>query len=129
GGWGGVGGGGGAGGILLFFGCGRNETPLNNRGLVVGKGHPGLKKKVHGGRRFRPPVVAYRAGASIAGAQLRLPCARQSSSRRCSNMALASQIPPPTTTTRKNSKSALAMRRPRGGSTYLACRGYSGALR
>src|SRR5262249_22700839 len=81
----------------------------------------------HGGRRFRPPVAAYRAGASIAGAQLRPPCARQSSSRRCSNMALASQIPPPTTTTRKNSKSALAMRRARAGSTYLSCPGCSGA--
>jgi hypothetical protein len=86
---------------------------------------------VHGGGRFRRHRArtssAYRAGASIAGAQLRPPCARQSSSWRCSNMALASQIPPPTTTMTKNSKSALAIRRSRAVYTYFSCRGCSGS--
>src|SRR5262249_33323087 len=115
-------------GHLLFLRSGRHEIlPRNRRLENVRKRHPVLKENVHRGRRFRPPVPAYRAGASIAGAQLRPPCARQSSSRRCSNMALASQIPPPTTTMRKNSKSALAMRGSRAVSTFLSCRGCPGS--
>src|SRR5262249_48785742 len=113
---------------LLFLRSGRHEIlPRNRRLDDVRKAASCAKENVHGGRRFRAPVPAYRAGASIAGAQLRPPCARQSSSRRCSNMALASQIPPPTTTMRKNSKSALAIRRSRAVSTYLSCRGWPGS--
>src|SRR5258708_5309926 len=72
-------------------------------------------------RKFRPtPCAAYRAGTSIGGAQFPRPCAMQSSRRRCSNMALASQIPPPTTTRRKNRSTAFAIRRSRAVSTYFS---------
>src|SRR5262249_33453046 len=117
---------------LLFLRSGRHEillaTDLRSTSAsgIVCQGKCARGPKVPAAPRSRPSP-AYRAGASIAGAQLRPPCARQSSSRRCSNMALASQIPPPTTTMRKNSKSAFAIRRSRAVSTYLSPVGASGS--
>src|SRR6516164_6045271 len=119
----------GARGHLLLLRSGRHDILLATALRSTSESGICAKENVHGGRRFRRHRArtssAYRAGASIAGAQLRPPCARQSSSWRCSNMALASQIPPPTTTMRKNSKSALAIRRSRAVSTYFSCFGCS----
>src|SRR5262249_30324625 len=105
-------------GHLLFLRSGRHDILLTTDvRRTFGSIILCLRKMCTGaegsGRIALASSSAYRAGASIAGAQLRPPCARQSSSRRCSNMALASQIPPPTTTMRKNSKTALAIRRSR----------------
>ncbi len=114
--------------------CGPNAESDVVKGKVILRARkkikPGEEITYDYGREYFDIFLSgalYRAGASIAGAQLRPPCARQSSSRRCSNMALASQIPPPTTTMRKNSKSALAMRRSRAVSTYLSPFGASGS--
>src|SRR5215470_9846190 len=114
----------GARGHLLLLRSGRHDILLATDLRSPSESGICAKENVHGSGRFRR---RHRAGASIAGAQLRPPCARQSSSWRCSNMALASQIPPPTTTMRKNSKSALAIRRSRAVSTYLSPFGASGS--
>src|SRR5215471_974134 len=120
-------------GHLLLLRPGRHDILLATDLRSTSESGICARENVHGGRKFRRHCggcasrTPYRAGASIAGAQLRPPCARQSSSWRCSNMALASQIPPPTTTMRKNSKSALAIRRSRAVSTYLSPFGASGS--
>src|SRR5260221_12788342 len=102
----------GARGHLLLLRSGRHEILLATDLRSPSESGICAKKNVHGGGRFRRHRTrtssAYRAGASIARAQWRPPCARQSSSPRCSNMAWAGQITQPTTTMSKTGKSACA---------------------